>query len=297
MIYRLDRNSKPLIDTMVKTICDCCAIESEKVQLQIVKAILTLGTSPSCEVHGQSLLMCLRACYNIFLSTKNIDVQTSAKAVLTQIVCAVFQKMEKTQQASLKKQQIKQNKSETHLMCRSIIIGLANEISISHKYDEIIPYQSENNQSPKPKLPSPDPQNIEKEEEENKDDSKDNLNADDDNDDNDNNQKEKPKKKEKEKDKDVKQQREKPPPKLKQPPKGPAPTKTSSIKRGKFGWCVLCGSPASHYCIQVFHEKSLIILALFMGHHYIIHNMYIYTYRLVIQFAHWIVKWLIYKIV
>ena len=101
-IYRLDRNGKPLIDTMVKTICDCCAIESEKVQLQIVKAILTLGTSPSCEVHGQSLLMCLRACYNIFLSTKNIDVQTSAKAVLTQIVCAVFQKIMTNERISQK---------------------------------------------------------------------------------------------------------------------------------------------------------------------------------------------------
>merc|ERR1712154_184129 len=116
---------------MVRTICDCCSIESEKVQLQIVKAILTLGTSPNnIEVHGQSLLICLRACYNIFLSTKNIDVQTSAKAVLTQIVCAVFQKMEKCQQLSLKKQSAKHNKSETHLLCRSVIIGLSNQISI-----------------------------------------------------------------------------------------------------------------------------------------------------------------------
>eukprot|EP00483_Globobulimina_turgida_P008918 UN08936 len=137
-----DRNGKPLIDIMVKTICNCCAIESEKVQLQIVKAILTLGTSPTCQVHGQSLLMCLRACYNIFLSTKNIDVQTSSKAVLTQIVCAVFQKMEKTQQLSIKKQTAKHQRSETHLMCRSLIVGLSNEIAIRHKYNTIIPYQS-----------------------------------------------------------------------------------------------------------------------------------------------------------
>merc|ERR1712032_698997 len=32
-----DRNGKPLIDVMVRTICDCCSIESDKVQLQIVK--------------------------------------------------------------------------------------------------------------------------------------------------------------------------------------------------------------------------------------------------------------------
>ena len=55
---RLDRRGKPLIERMVRIISECTAIESEKVSLQIVKAILALGTSS------------LRACYNIFLSTK-----------------------------------------------------------------------------------------------------------------------------------------------------------------------------------------------------------------------------------
>merc|ERR1712048_197124 len=123
-----DRNGKPLIEVMVRTICDCCSIESEKVQLQIVKAILTLATSQSTEVHGQSLLMCLRACYNIFLSTKNIDVQTSAKAVLTQTVCAIFQKMERTQQQSLKQQTAKHKPSETQLLCRSIVVNISHQI-------------------------------------------------------------------------------------------------------------------------------------------------------------------------
>merc|ERR1712228_750594 len=202
----LDRNGKPLIDVMVRTICDCCSIESEKVQLQIVKAILTLATSQNCEVHGQSLLMCLRACYNIFLSTKNIDVQTSAKAVLTQIVCAVFQKMEKTQQLSLKKQAAKHNKSESHLLCRSVIVGLSNQISIEHTYDQIIPYQ-ELSQSASPKSPSNDElkeDEIEQTEEQ----------------------------------KSEKQNESK------------TKNLSKSIKCGKFGWCVLCASPASHYCIQ-----------------------------------------------
>merc|ERR1712129_642623 len=26
--------------------------------------------------------------------------------------------------------------------------------------------------------------------------------------------------------------------------------KNNTIQMGKFGWCALCGSPASHYCIQ-----------------------------------------------
>eukprot|EP01083_Nonionella_stella_P173092 595988_1 len=216
-----DRNGKPLIDIIVKTICNCCAIESEKVQLQIVKAILTLGTSSSSHVHGQSLLMCLRACYNIFLSTKNIDVQTSAKAVLTQIVCAVFQKMEKAHQLSIKKQAARHESSETRLMCRSILVGLSNDIAIDHKYDTIVPYQSEKD-------------NIEEEEEE-----KDNMihNAEEDN----NNDKAMD---------EVKEQKERPPPPKHKPPKIDAKSSENIINRGKFGWCVLCGSPASHYCIQ-----------------------------------------------
>ena len=70
-------STRYLVDEMVCTICECAIIDSDKVHLQIVKAILTIATSPGCEVHGQSLLMCLRACYSIFLTTKNVDVQTS----------------------------------------------------------------------------------------------------------------------------------------------------------------------------------------------------------------------------
>lgn len=106
-----NKNGQLLIDDMVKTICDCTLIETDKVHLQIVKAILTLATSPISEVHNQSLLMCLRACYNIYLSTKNIDVQTSSRAVLTQIVSAVFQKMERITLLSRMKQNNRHDKS------------------------------------------------------------------------------------------------------------------------------------------------------------------------------------------
>lgn len=310
-----DRNGKPLIDSMVKTICDCCAIESEKVQLQIVKAILTLGTSPSCEVHGQSLLMCLRACYNIFLSTKNIDVQTSAKAVLTQIVCAVFQRMEKTQQASMKKQS-KHSKSEIYLLSRSIVIGLANDISIAHQYKTIVPYQSskelelkeDDQKSPDmaDELENEVKHDNDAQIENDKEAGNDNENQ------NDNVDAEPPKQaaqeqeeedeqdsKDKEKDKEPEPQNAEPPalasadeeppasePPPKQEPSSPesprpkSPASVSSksskssrskpkpkgksksaspksrsedpdtIKRGKFGWCVVCGSSANHYCIQ-----------------------------------------------
>lgn len=272
---------------MVKTICDCCAIENEKVQLQIVKAILTLGTSPHCEVHGNSLLICLRACYNIFLSTKNIDVQTSAKAVLTQIVCAVFQKMEKTQQLSTRKQQAKHQHTENHLMCRSLVIGLTNEVVMKQKYDVILPYQSSSDSSArgsKSRSPQPtnpvDPQSPSHPSNDNEEEQKESLNS---NEEKGNDPESVKSPKESKADKAQSSQSPQSPSRSvsrsksksqspsnnsRKKPKSPKSLKSesqsknlsaaspeklnlNSIKCGKFGWCSLCGAPAGHYCIQV----------------------------------------------
>ncbi|ETO27341.1 hypothetical protein RFI_09790 [Reticulomyxa filosa] len=75
---RKQENGDYLIDDIVKTVCDCDRIDSDKVHFQLIKVILTMGTSVDCcEVHGSNLLLCLRSCYNIFLTTKNSDVQTT----------------------------------------------------------------------------------------------------------------------------------------------------------------------------------------------------------------------------
>jgi brefeldin A-inhibited guanine nucleotide-exchange protein len=51
-------------------------------------------TSPLCEVHEASLLLAIRACFHIHLITKNQVNKTTAKAALTQMLSAVYQKME-----------------------------------------------------------------------------------------------------------------------------------------------------------------------------------------------------------
>ncbi|KNC84586.1 hypothetical protein SARC_03205 [Sphaeroforma arctica JP610] len=58
------------------------------------KAILTAVTSPNCEVHGQTLLNAIKTCYNIYLSSTSTINITTAKATLTQMLSAVFQRME-----------------------------------------------------------------------------------------------------------------------------------------------------------------------------------------------------------
>ena len=61
----------------------------------MVKALLTIITAPSCEVHDVSLLRAVQTCFNIFLFSKNVVNQVTAKASLTQIVNLVFQRMER----------------------------------------------------------------------------------------------------------------------------------------------------------------------------------------------------------
>ena len=58
------------------------------------QALLTAVTSTSCEVHEGNLLQSVRTCYNIYLASKNLINQTTAKATLTQMISVIFQRME-----------------------------------------------------------------------------------------------------------------------------------------------------------------------------------------------------------
>ncbi|RUP52408.1 hypothetical protein BC936DRAFT_143684 [Jimgerdemannia flammicorona] len=81
-----------LMETVVDVICDSFVGENtdEKVQLQIIKALLAAVLSSSTPIHQSSLLKAVRTCYNIFLLSRNPANQTIAQATLTQMVHQVF---------------------------------------------------------------------------------------------------------------------------------------------------------------------------------------------------------------
>jgi brefeldin A-inhibited guanine nucleotide-exchange protein len=79
---------------VIETICACRDDPGESVQLQVIKALLTAVSSNTCEVHGESLLLSVRACYHIYLVSRNQVNRTTAKATLTQMLNIVFQRME-----------------------------------------------------------------------------------------------------------------------------------------------------------------------------------------------------------
>jgi len=66
----------------------------EGVQLQIIKALLTVVTSQHVEIHEFTLLQAVRTCYDIYLSSKNLVNQTTARATLTQMLNVIFARME-----------------------------------------------------------------------------------------------------------------------------------------------------------------------------------------------------------
>jgi len=78
----------------VELMCQCDDTGDEAVELRLLKALLTVTTSPTLPVHGQALLLAVRACYNVFLTSRSEVTQATAKATLTQMVNVVFQRQE-----------------------------------------------------------------------------------------------------------------------------------------------------------------------------------------------------------
>lgn len=74
-------------DKLVSVVANCFSgpQTDEGVQLQVLKALLTIVTSSYIRVHENSLLLSVRTCYNIYLASKNLVNQMTAKATLNQV--------------------------------------------------------------------------------------------------------------------------------------------------------------------------------------------------------------------
>ena len=85
-----------VIDRLVDTICQCFQgpLTDEDVQLQIIKALLTIVTSHQCQIHERTLLEAVRTCYNIYMASRSLVNQKTARATLTQMLNVIFKRME-----------------------------------------------------------------------------------------------------------------------------------------------------------------------------------------------------------
>ncbi|KAK3864360.1 hypothetical protein Pcinc_029955 [Petrolisthes cinctipes] len=91
-----NNSNKRLIDHIVETICSCFNGPStdKDVEIQIIKALLTVTTSQYVSVHEGTVLVAVRTCYNIFLASRDMNNQVTAKAALTQMINIIFTRME-----------------------------------------------------------------------------------------------------------------------------------------------------------------------------------------------------------
>ncbi|KAM6982997.1 brefeldin A-inhibited guanine nucleotide-exchange protein 2 [Tautogolabrus adspersus] len=143
---------KRLIDRLVETICNCFQgpQTDEGVQLQIIKALLTAVTSPHIEIHEGTVLLTVRTCYNIYLASRNLINQTTAKATLTQMLNVIFTRMEN--QATLEAQEQEKDRLRLPQQNPSPVPG--NRGSGSPRSDRTPTPELQN--SPSPAASSPD---------------------------------------------------------------------------------------------------------------------------------------------
>lgn len=92
--YRADTPTRPLMDRVIDTICECFQGEGtdEKIQLQIIKALLSavLDEQSGTMIHQSPLLKAIRQTYNIFLLSRSTPTQSIAQGTLEQMVHAIF---------------------------------------------------------------------------------------------------------------------------------------------------------------------------------------------------------------
>ncbi|KAI3743894.1 hypothetical protein L1987_56961 [Smallanthus sonchifolius] len=83
-----------LLAKLIESVCKCHDFGEEGVELLVLKTILSAVTSVSLRIHGDSLLQIVRTSYDIYLGSKYVVNQTTAKASLVQMLVIVFRRME-----------------------------------------------------------------------------------------------------------------------------------------------------------------------------------------------------------
>ncbi|CAL0324557.1 unnamed protein product [Lupinus luteus] len=83
-----------LLSNLVESVCKCHDFGDDATELLLLKTLLSAVTSISLRIHGDCLLLIVRTCYDIYLLSKNVVNQTTAKASLIQMLVIVFRRME-----------------------------------------------------------------------------------------------------------------------------------------------------------------------------------------------------------
>lgn len=83
-----------LLFRLMESVCKCHDLGDDALELMVLRTLLSAVTSTSLRIHGDCLLQIVRTCYDVYLDSKNVVNQTTAKASLIQMLVIVFRRME-----------------------------------------------------------------------------------------------------------------------------------------------------------------------------------------------------------
>lgn len=89
-----DSPEAKLLSSLIEAVCKCRELADDGIELLVLKTLLSAVTSVCLRIHGDSLLLIVRTCYDVYLGSKNVVNQTTAKASLIQMLVIVFRRME-----------------------------------------------------------------------------------------------------------------------------------------------------------------------------------------------------------
>eukprot|EP00268_Persea_americana_P056052 TRINITY_DN6568_c0_g1_i4.p1 TRINITY_DN6568_c0_g1~~TRINITY_DN6568_c0_g1_i4.p1 ORF type:complete len:872 (-),score=153.33 TRINITY_DN6568_c0_g1_i4:307-2922(-) len=83
-----------LLFRLIESVCKCHELGDDSLELTVLKALLSAVTSTYLRIHGDCLLQIVRTCYDMYLSSRSVVNQTTAKASLIQMLVIIFRRME-----------------------------------------------------------------------------------------------------------------------------------------------------------------------------------------------------------
>ncbi|TKR93853.1 hypothetical protein L596_008231 [Steinernema carpocapsae] len=125
-----------LVDRIIEAICYTFQgpHTDDNVQLQILKGLLTAVMSATCEVHDKTLLLCVKTCFNIYLTSKTPVNNSTAKGTLTQIITHVFESMYAQEDDRLSRNFMDETDDEA---VKNIVDSLVNQVVMSLEESDV----------------------------------------------------------------------------------------------------------------------------------------------------------------
>jgi brefeldin A-inhibited guanine nucleotide-exchange protein len=83
-----------LLHRLLESVSKCSDSNVEPLQVAVIQCLQTILTSPKCAVHCESMLLALRSTFHVYLVTKSQTTKDLARSALTDMLRAVFFRME-----------------------------------------------------------------------------------------------------------------------------------------------------------------------------------------------------------